>query len=258
MQHILNLGLCPSLTAWLHSYISGRRQRVVANGAHSPWIEITSGVPQGGVVSPYLFLLYMATRDTVFEDTLDVGYADDIGLSRAIPISRLMSDTSMCQEAQRLNEWANKSKMILNGKKSVELRICFARDPPQPPPLMLGGQEVPVMKTTKYLGYHLDQNLTGNVHIQNAVKTASKWLHYLTVMARHGLPPEDLVSIYTTLIRPCLEYSSVLMVGCNKKQQNHQQKSWKHLTPPTITPDQEGGGCPETDQGHARPSTPPA
>ena len=57
------------------------------------------------------------------------------------------------------------------------------------------------------------------MHIQNAVKTASKRLHYLTVMARHGLPPEDLVSIYTTLIRPCLEYSSVLMVGCNKKQQ---------------------------------------
>ena len=84
---------------------------------------------------------------------------------------------------------------------------------------MLGGQEVPVVETTKYLGYHLDQNLTGDVHIENAVKTASKRLHYLTVMARHGLPADDLVSIYTTLIRPCLEYSSVLLVGCSKKQQ---------------------------------------
>lgn len=126
MQNILDLGLCPSLTAWLHSYITGRRQRVVANGAHSPWTEVTSGVPQGGVVSPYVFLLPTATQDAMFEDTLDVGYADDFGLSRAIPISSIMSDTSMCQEAQRLDEWAAKSKMILNGKKSVELRICFA------------------------------------------------------------------------------------------------------------------------------------
>ena len=219
MQNILDLKLCPSLTAWIHSYITGRRQRVVANGAHSPWIEVTSGVPQGGVVSPYVFLLYMATRDAVFEDTLDVGYADDIGLSRAVPICDIKTDTSMRLEAQRLDEWAAKNNMMLNGKKSVELRICFARDPPQPPPLVLGGQVVPVVETTKYLGYHLDQKLTGDVHIEKAVKTASKRLHYLTVMARYGLPADDLTTIYTTLIRPCLEYSSVLFVGCSKKQQ---------------------------------------
>ena len=228
MQNMLDLELCPTLTAWLHSYITGRRQRVVANGAHSPWIEVTSGVPQGGVVSPYVFLLYMATRDAVFEDTLDVGYADDIGLSRAVPISDIMSDTSMRLEAQRLDEWAAKNKMALNGKKSVELRICFARNPPQPPPLMLGGQEVPVVETTKYLGYHLDQHLTGDVHIENAIKTASKRLHYLTVMARHGLPADDLITIYTTLIRPCLEYSSVLLVGCSKKQQAELERVQTH------------------------------
>lgn len=130
MKIIPDLKLYPSLTAWIHSYITGRRQRVVANGAYSPWIEVTSGVPQGGVVSPYVFLLYMATRDAVFEDTLDVGYADDIGLSRAIPICDIKTDTSMRPEAQRLDEWAAKNNMMLNGKKSVELRICFARDPP--------------------------------------------------------------------------------------------------------------------------------
>ena len=79
---------------------------------------------------------------------------------------------------------------------------------------------VPVVETTKYLGYHLDQKLTGDVHIEKAVKTASKRLHYLTVMARYGLPADDLTTIYTTLIRPCLEYSSVLFVGCSKKQQS--------------------------------------
>ena len=91
----------------------------------------------------------------MFEDTLGVGHAGDIGLSRAIPIPNIMSDTSMQLEAQRLEEWAAKNKMKLNGTKSVDLRIWFAQSPPQPPPLMLGGQGVPVVETTKYLGYHL-------------------------------------------------------------------------------------------------------
>ncbi|KAJ8339154.1 hypothetical protein SKAU_G00359400 [Synaphobranchus kaupii] len=93
------------------------------------------------------------------------------------------------------------------------MRICFSRNPPQLAPLFLGGQEVPIVTTTKYLGFHLD--LSGNTQVEQSVKKASKRLHYLTVLARHGLPCEDLVTIYTTLVRPCLEYGGVLS---NKRQ----------------------------------------
>lgn len=64
----------------------------------------------------------------------------------------------------------------------------------------------------KHLVYYLDQILTGDVHIEKTVKTASRRLHYLTVMTRHGLP-DDLITTFTTLIRPFLEYSSVLLVS---------------------------------------------
>ena len=95
----------------------------------------------------------------------------------------------------------------------------------------------------------------------HTVKTSSKRLHYLTVMTRHntcGWPH----LIYTVLIRPCLEYSSVPMVCFSKKQQaelervqtrlqNHQKESWKHLATTSISPDQEGGGSSKAGQGHA-------
>ena len=100
LQHLSNIDLCPRLLAWLHSYTTGRRQRVMANGTFSPWSEVTSGVPQGGVVSPYLFLFHMSTRKVVFGDTLDTGYADDVGLSRAIPLTSNKEDTSMGLEAK--------------------------------------------------------------------------------------------------------------------------------------------------------------
>ncbi|XP_071383975.1 uncharacterized protein [Centroberyx affinis] len=71
--------------------------------------------------------------------------------------------------------------------------------------------EVPVVTTTKYLGFHLDSDLSGDTHIEQVVRKASKRLHFLTVLARHGLPCEDLVTIYTAVVRPCLEYGSVLL-----------------------------------------------
>ncbi|KAJ8381215.1 hypothetical protein SKAU_G00019930 [Synaphobranchus kaupii] len=162
LQHLVDIELCPRLLAWIHSYTTGRRQRVMANGTYSSWSEVTSGVPQGGVVSLYLFLLHMSTRKTVFDNTLDTGYADDVGLSQAIPLTNIHSDRSMEMEAKQLDEWAASSNMLLNGKKSVEMRICFSRNPPQLAPLFLGGQEVPIVTTTKYLGFHLDSDLSGN------------------------------------------------------------------------------------------------
>uniref|UniRef100_A0A671NYK5 Reverse transcriptase domain-containing protein n=1 Tax=Sinocyclocheilus anshuiensis TaxID=1608454 RepID=A0A671NYK5_9TELE len=118
------------------------RQRVVANGKSSEWKVVASGVPQGRVVSPCLFLLHMSTREVIFGDTLDTVYA------------------------LALETWAQNNNMFLNGNKSVEIRICFAKNSIQPPPLILGGQEVPVV---------LNQ-LNGNYHML-ICKCAVSWLH---------------------------------------------------------------------------------
>ncbi|KAJ8417503.1 hypothetical protein AAFF_G00223460 [Aldrovandia affinis] len=154
LQHLADIELCPRLLAWIHNYTTGKRQRIKANGTYSPWSEVKSGVPQGGVVSPYLFLLHMSTRRTVLSGTPDTGHADDVGLSQAIPLTNIESDTTMGKEMEQLNKWAASNNMLLNGKNSVEVWICFSKNPPQPAPLILGGQEVPVVSSTIYLGFH--------------------------------------------------------------------------------------------------------
>lgn len=72
---------------------------------------MTSGIPQGGDVSPYLFLLLMSTLEVIFGNTLDTVYADDIGISRAdIPIVNLKDieiDKKMEMEALPLETWAH-------------------------------------------------------------------------------------------------------------------------------------------------------
>ncbi|XP_078685510.1 CUB and sushi domain-containing protein 1-like [Branchiostoma floridae x Branchiostoma belcheri] len=101
----------------------------------------------------------MSTRTTRHETTDNTGYADDIGLSRTIPCADVVADSSMQEEATQLDSWAASYNMIMNGDKSYELIICFARNPPEPPPLILGGTEVPVVDCATYLGFKVHSNL---------------------------------------------------------------------------------------------------
>ncbi len=120
----------------------------------------------------------MSTGEVIFGDTLDTVYADDIGISRAIKLKDIETDKKMEMEALALETWAQNNNMLLNGNKSVEIRICLAKNSIQPSPLILGGQEVHVMLQSKCLGYHLDNQLNGNYHIDECVKKASQRLTF--------------------------------------------------------------------------------
>ncbi|XP_078681504.1 uncharacterized protein LOC144916285 [Branchiostoma floridae x Branchiostoma belcheri] len=101
------------------------------------------GWSHGFVVVPIPF--YMSTRTTLHEATDNTRYAYDINLSRNIPCAEVVTDSTMQEEALQLDSWAATNNIIMNGDKSYELRICFARNPPKPPLLILGKTEVPVV-----------------------------------------------------------------------------------------------------------------
>ncbi|CAH1270941.1 ASTN2 [Branchiostoma lanceolatum] len=217
LQRVNNLVANPRMVAWLHNYLQGRTQRVSVNGKFSGWRLLTSGVPQGGVLSPYLFLLFMSSRTTVYRDTLDVGYADDVSLSRSIPSENGTTVNPMPAEATQLDTWAHHNDMLLNGKKSQALLICFKRNIPALPSLSLGGEPVPVTRTAKGLGFTFDSKLSFQDHVKSTVSKASSRLHYLRLLCKQGMCVADLVQVYLSLIRPVLEYGHVLLVGCNEE-----------------------------------------
>lgn len=139
----------------------------MANGFYIPWHKVTSGVPQGGVVSPYLFLLYICPQ--LFR--IGHSYADDNRLFCAIQVSNNNGGTTMDLGAQQLDKWAAVNNMQLNeDTKLVDLQICFSKHPPQPAPVVPGGKDVPVATTPKYLGFHLDSGLSGDSHIEQMGK----------------------------------------------------------------------------------------
>ncbi|KAI8484099.1 hypothetical protein Bbelb_382170 [Branchiostoma belcheri] len=218
LQRVNDVVASPRMVAWLQNYLQGRTQRVAANGEFSSWRHLTSGVPQGGVLSPYLFLLFMSSRDTVYGDTLDLGYADDVGLSRSASLTKASTDSAMTEEASQLDNWADRNDMLLNGKKSQMMLICFSRNAPVLPLLSLGGEIVPVTTVAKGLGFIFDNKLSWREHVKSMVSKASSRLHYLRLLTKQGMSVQDLVQVYLSLIRPVLEYGHVLLVGCSEEQ----------------------------------------
>ncbi|KAI8488004.1 hypothetical protein Bbelb_341220 [Branchiostoma belcheri] len=69
---------------------------------------------------------------------MNVGYADDVSMSRTILVRQANEDNTLKDETSHLDSWANTNNMLLNGKKSQMLRICLCRSVPSPPRLILG------------------------------------------------------------------------------------------------------------------------
>ncbi|KAI8520411.1 hypothetical protein Bbelb_001650, partial [Branchiostoma belcheri] len=219
LQRVIDIHTSPRMQRWIVSYLQNRRQRVVIDGETSSWRTLTSGVPQGGVLSPYLFILFMSTRTTVHIDTMNVGYADDVTLSRTLSVALADQDKTVEDESSHLNSWAEDNKMTLNGGKSLLLQICFSRSVPIPPTITLGGQPVPSVDCAKGLGFLIDKDLTFNEQVNSMISNASRRLHYLRLLTKQGTSVTDLIQIYLALVRPVLEYGHVLLVGCSKEQE---------------------------------------
>ena len=100
-------------------FLSNRRQRVVVDSATSEWIPIVSGVPQGSVLGPLLFILYTSEMFEMVDNRLNA-YADD---SILLAVVRKPSDipavaASFNRDLTRIQEWCNHLCMILNPNKN--------------------------------------------------------------------------------------------------------------------------------------------
>ena len=101
--------------------------------------------------------------------------------------------------------WSSSNWMKLNAKKCKEMRICFLKDPIDFHHLKIDDQQLESVTSHKVLCLALQSNLKWNNDIESIVTNASKRLHILWVLRRGGIESNDLINIYTALIRPLLE-----------------------------------------------------
>ena len=113
---------------WFVDYLSGRRQRVVVNGATSSWAPVTSGVPQGSLLGPFLFVIFINDLPDILRDeTLAALYADDTKLYE--PITSVGDCENVQQALTNLDQWNRENNLDFNESKCKVLTITRRKSP---------------------------------------------------------------------------------------------------------------------------------
>ena len=214
-------GLYPSLCSFIMNFLSDRSIAVVADGRCSSSRNINSGVPQGSVLSPLLFLIFIndlleCTSSPIhsYADDSTLHYStrfdrrpaqDDLQRSRTDVQLRMTSDLSV------ISEWGMQNLVSFNASKTQSLHITTRRIV-TPLTVRFGDSELSPSSSLDILGISFSPDLSWKDHIISLAKSASRKLGVLTRFRRFFTPPQ-FYSLYRGQIRPCMEYCSHVWGG---------------------------------------------
>ena len=204
-------GICHPLLPWFENYLSKRSQQVVIQGESSFCQAINAGVPQGSVLGPLLFLVFINDLPENLESHVRL-FADDSTLF-VTAANSLGAATTLNNDLASINLWAKKWLVKFNPDKTESLFISTNPNAPPQPPIYFDGQIVKEVSANKHLGVTISSNLTWNKHIEDVCTKALRRLDILRFL-KYKLSRRSLELIYLSYIRPLLEYGDILYDGC--------------------------------------------
>ena len=200
-------GISGSINDWFRSYLKDRKQIVSILGYESNQRIISHGVPQGSVLGPLLFLLYINDLHKTAKSSTIFHFADDTNFL-LIGDSIRTIQTQLNADLKNLYRWLLANKISLNVSKT-EL-IVFKRPQTKIPELKIkiNGSKIYPSKSTKYLGVHLDDDLSGITH-SNQLLPKLRRANGMLAKARHQLADlKDLLPLYHSLFASVQNYGA--------------------------------------------------
>ena len=201
-------GIDGSTLLWIQDFLSSRNRRVllVVEGLSSQTAPVCSGVPQGSIIGPLMFLLFINDLQDYVKSCNVRLFADDSVLYRRI--HRASDMQSLQDDMDNLLQWEQEWQMEFHGSKCQLLRITnkrkpFARD------YDIHGHKLEEVESAKYLGVTIQKNLSWNIHIDQITKKANSTRAFIQRNLNHCLR-ETKSTCYLTLVRPLLEYACMV------------------------------------------------
>ena len=194
-------GVGAALVSWIEDWLSCRHQRVVVRGNASNWSEVTSGVPQGSVLGPALFLIYINDIDHEIASSV-LKFADDTKIFYKVACPE--AAFTLQDDLNKLYDWSIEWQMLFNSEKCGCIHIGkknMGFD------YFIGEQRINNVDEEKDLGVFISSSLKSEVHCSYAVKKANK---ILGIIKRNFINRDKyfILSLYKSLVRPHLDYCS--------------------------------------------------
>ena len=196
------LGVHGSLLQWFRSFLTTRRQRVVVNGHFSDWSAVSSGVPQGSILGPLLFIIYVNDISSVVRSNIQM-FADDLTLYRVV------SSFEDCKQLQKdldsVLNWCDRWQMNLQPQKCELLCISNKRLPLKFD-YALGDFQLCWRTSIRYLGVCINSTLSWNDHCSKIAAKSTRVFNFL----RHnlyGCTKHSKYKCFRAFVLPILEYA---------------------------------------------------
>lgn len=230
VDHDLLLTVLPKLQFsnttidWFSSYLKYRRQAIRCEQKLSEWNDIDAGVPQGGILSPLLFSLFINLLTPLLHCSFHM-YADDLQIYSSATIHNVtLAIQAVNDDLARLSTWSASYGIQVNPDKCQAIIIGSSRqlckiNPANLPQLSFNSINIPFSPTVKDLGVLIDSSLNWIPYIKEISRKFYATLHSI-IRLKHFLPRHTKISLVNSLLIPILDYADVCSLDITEEQLN--------------------------------------
>jgi len=207
-----------SALSWLKSYLNVRKQSVVVNNVLSDDKVVTCGVPQGSILGPLLFLLFINDLPLYTNNVKTDLYADDTTLYD-MSKSKTNLEINLTNAISKLSTWCKRNGMVINFSKTKLMLITSRQKRNQMNDahleISLNDTFLQSVTSEKILGVQVDNNLSWSNHVSSLTKKISRNVWLLSQISKY-LPTSNRVTFYKSYIQPHIDYCNIVWAGASK------------------------------------------
>lgn len=204
IQDLEKVGVKGSYKSWFHTYLTDRTQFVMIGSTKSKDIKPSSGIPQGSILGPLLFLIFINSLPSIFRSSWSSLFADDHKLSKKI--NNELDCNALQEDLDVLSEWCKNRLLDLNVKKCHALTITY-----KPEKIdfdyKINGENTTKVSVKKDLGVEFDEKIKFNHHMSNVTRKCYQMIGFIFRTTKAFKKPKSLITLYYTYVRSRLEYS---------------------------------------------------
>ena len=201
LKKLRKYGISGDLLNWIQNWLTKRKQRVVINGEESEYLYVTSGVPQGSVLGPLLFLIFIDDLDETVKNSILSKFADDSKVGGAANKLKTCEDRQI--ELDDMYGWGSENEMEFNINKCKVIHAGSANVNFQ---YKMNGVNLESVDSYKDLGIYISNNLKVEKQCKEAYKKANMQLGFIS--RNFQFKSKDIIlPLYKSIVRPHLEYA---------------------------------------------------